>query len=695
MLGNKKSKKKEAKERIEKLKKLINYHRYLYHVLDRQEISDAALDSLKKELYDLEKQYPEFITIDSPTQRVGGKPLDKFVKINHKIRQWSFDDAFSEQEIKDFDSRIKRALTKVKPLLNKGLTFGKLDYVCELKIDGFKIVLTYEKGFLKTAVTRGDGLIGEDVTQNVKTIESIPLKLHKNIDIIIEGEIWLSKKDFESINEKRRKKGEALFANPRNVAAGSIRQLDPKITTSRKLDSFIYDLSWLGHLVSKGTLSVPDTQLEELKFLQKCGFKVNKHYKLCNGIEEVIEFWKEWEKKKDKLPYGVDGIVVKVNQRKLQEILGYTGKSPRFAIAFKFAAKQAITIVENIQVQVGRTGALTPVVHLKPVVIAGSVVSRATLHNEDEVKRLGLKIGDTVIIQKAGDVIPDVIEVLKDLRTGKEKEFRMPEKCPMCDTKIIKEKNSPIAKCPNPKCESRHRRSLYYFISKNALNIEGFGPKIIDALLDNGLIQDAADIFDLKEGDIVPLERFGEKSAENIIKAIADKKEISLERFIIALGILHVGERTAQELADKFGSLDNIKKADLDNLRSIKDIGEIVAKSVYDWLRDRHNQEFLNKLLARIKIKKGGIKKVGTKLKGLKFVLTGSLDAISRDQAKEKIRLLGGEAVESVSSKTDYVVVGKDPGSKYDKAKKLGVKILNEKEFLGIIEHVKHRVFDM
>lgn len=664
----------EVKKRAEKLRKLINYHRYLYHVLDRQEISDAVLDSLKKELYDLEQQYPEFITIDSPTQRVGGKPLDKFVKVRHKIRQWSFDDAFSEQEMIDFDARIRRMLEK-----SFGYRIAEcVEYTCELKIDGFKIILTYEKGILKTAATRGDGLVGEDVTQNVKTIESVPLRLEKNVDAVIEGEIWISKKDFEAINEQRKKKGEPLFANPRNIAAGSIRQLDPKIAASRKLDSFMYDIGYLK--------SAPETQLEELKLLQELGFKVNKYFKFCKGINEVIEFWKEWQKKKGRLPYGVDGIVVKLNKREWQEKLGYTGKSPRFAIAFKFPAEQAATAVEDIQIQVGRTGVLTPVAYLRPVLIAGSTVSRATLHNEDEIKRLGLKIGDTVIIQKAGDVIPDVIQVIKDLRTGKEKIFKMPEKCPMCDASIAREKDSPLVKCPNPRCESRHRRSLYYFVSKSALDIDGLGPKIIDALLDNGLIQDAADIFDLKEGDIASLERFGEKSADNIIKAIDAKKEISLDRFIIALGILHAGERTAQVLADKFGSLENLEKASLDELRSIKDVGEVVAKSIYEWFKDKHNKEFLKKLLARIKIRKFGRKKIGIKLKGLKFVLTGSLGSMSRDEAKEKIRLLGGEAVESVSSKTDYVVAGADSGSKYDKAKKLGVKILNEQKFLDMLK---------
>lgn len=662
--------KKEIKIRIDKLKDAINRHRYLYHVLDKQEISDPALDSLKKELYDLEQQNPEFIASDSPTQRVGGKPLDKFVKVRHKVRQWSFNDAFSEEEMIDFDERVKRTLKKEIGGKNN------FEYVCELKIDGFKIILIYEKGILKTASTRGDGIFGEDVTQNVRTIESIPLRLEKDVDAIVEGEIWMPKKELERINKEREKNNEPLFANTRNAAAGSIRQLDPEISASRKLDSFAYDLSYFKPL--------PDTQFEELKLLSKLGFKVNKHFKLCNNIKEVIDFWKDWQRKKDAMPYGVDGVVVKLNNRRWQELLGYTGKAPRFAIAFKFPAEQAATIVEDIQVQVGRTGVLTPVAHLRPVFVAGSTVSRATLHNEDEIKKLGVRIGDTVILQKAGDVIPDIVKVMKEMRTGKEKIFHMPKSCPMCRTAVAREKNSPIIKCPNKNCPSRHRRSLYYFTSKHAMDIEGLGPKIIDALLDNGLIQDAADIFDLKEGDLIPLERFGEKSAENIIKAINVGREIELDKFITALGILHAGERTGQDLAKKFGSIEKLRHASLEAINSIENIGDITARSVFEWFRNEQNKKSLDKLLKRVNVK--NIKhRVSNKLKGLKFVLTGSLELMPRDKAKEKIRALGGKVMESVSKETDYVVAGTDPGSKYDKAKKLGVQILNEKEFLDMI----------
>ncbi|HDH04028.1 MAG TPA: NAD-dependent DNA ligase LigA, partial [Candidatus Campbellbacteria bacterium] len=549
---------------------------------------------------------------------------------------------------------------------------------CELKIDGFKIVLTYEKGILKTAATRGDGIIGEDVTQNVKTIESIPLRLEKDVNVVVEGEIWMGKKEFERLNLERKKKGEPLFANPRNVAAGSIRQLNPKVTASRKLDSFMYDLSW-------GNFKLPETQYDELCFLRELGFKVNPHFELCKGVDEIVGYWRKWRKKRDKMDYWIDGVAVKLDEREWQKKLGYTGKAPRFAVAFKFPAEQAVTVVENIDVQVGRTGALTPVAHLRPVLVAGSVVSRATLHNKEEIKRLDVRVGDTVVVQKAGDVIPDVVKVIKEMRSGKEKVFKMPDKCPICGTPVAREKGSPVVKCPNKKCAVRHRRSLYYFVSKKGFDIEGMGAKIIDVLLDNGLIDDAADIFDLKKGDLIPLERFAEKSAENLIKAIGARKEITLERFIISLGIPNVGESTARDLAKKFCSIENLQNTDLEELEKIRDIGGIVAKDVFNWFRGGYNKKFLNKLLKRVKIKLVR-HRISNKLGGKKFVLTGSLESMSRDEAKDKVRSLGGVVAESVSQKTDFVVAGKDPGSKYDKAKKMGIKILNEKAFLDIIK---------
>jgi len=670
--------KKQVQDRVEKLKAVINHHRYLYHVKDKQEMSDAALDSLKHELYQLEQKYPELTSADSPTQRVGGTPLDKFEKIKHVVPQWSFEDAFSADEIREFDAKVKRMLEKS---LRGGVSQSvpdKLQYTCELKIDGFKIVLTYEKGILQSAATRGDGKVGENVTKNAKTIESIPLKLEKEVDIVVEGEIWMGRKDFEKLNKQREKDGQPLYANPRNVAAGSIRQLDPKIAASRKLDCFCYDLT-------KANFGLSKTQLEELELLKSLGFKVNPYFKLCNGVEEVVKFWEGWYDKKDKTDYWVDGVVVKLNDTKWQEKLGYTGKAPRFAIALKFPAEQTTTVVEDIGIQVGRTGVLTPVAHLKPVLIAGSTVSRATLHNKEEIERLGVRIGDTVIIHKAGDIIPNVVEVLKDFRTGKEKKFKMPEQCPICGSNVKQDEGSPLVRCSNKKCAVQHRRALHYFVSKNAFDIDGLGPKVIDALIDNGLVQDASDLFDLKEGDVEPLERFAEKSAENLIKAINDRRKISFERFLIALGILHVGERTAQDLVNVFATLEDLQKANLEELEEIENIGGIVAKSVFDWFRNEDNKKFLNKLLNRVEIIYEK-KKKGTKLAGKKFVLTGTLETMSRDQAKEKIENLGGYVVGTVSAKTDFVVAGENPGLKYDSAQKLGVKIVGEKEFLGMVE---------
>jgi len=701
----------DIKTRLEKLKETINHHRYLYHVLDRQEISDAALDSLKHELAELEKQYPRYVSPDSPTQRIGGKPLDKFAKVVHKARQWSFGDAFTEEEIKEFDERVKKMLAKEVPTTSRFNLAARrnLDvaYVCELKIDGFKIVLTYENGILRTAATRGDGVTGEDVTQNIKTIESIPLKLEKPVNIVVEGEIWMSKKEFERLNKEQEKKNLPPFANPRNAAAGSIRQLDPSVAASRKLDSYIYDIALIERLEeekrrgssfslsdkegeSSKTASsslFPKTQVKELELLKDLGFKVNKNYKLCGNIEEVIAYWKEWQKKKDKENYWIDGVAVKLNRRDWQERLGYTGKAPRFATAFKFPAEQATTVVEDIVTQIGRTGALTPVAHLSPVLVAGSVVSRATLHNHSEIKRLGLKIGDTVIIQKAGDVIPEVVNILKEMRTGKEKEFKMPEICPVCGGKLTQEKNSPIIRCANKNCSVKHRRSLHYFASKKAMNIEGLGPKIIDALLDNGLIQDAADIYDLKEGDLEPLERFGEKSAKNIVNSVNAAKTTTLPRFLTALGIFHVGEEMADLLAKRAKSIEVLSDMSAEELQKIDGIGPKVAESVFDWFKDKRNRELFKRLLKRIKIilpEKSPLLE-NSKIKGKIFVLTGTMESVSRDKAKEEIKLRGGHLSESVSKNTDFTVAGAEPGSKYGKAKKLGVKIISEKKFLELL----------
>lgn len=671
----------EAKNRIEKLKEVIRHHRYLYHVLDKQEISDAALDSLKAELKKLEDEYPEFLTPDSPTERVGGEPLEKFEKVKHEVLQWSFNDAFTEDEIRDFDKRVKKNLD-LPAQAGKSTT-----YTCELKIDGFKIILTYKKGVLQTAATRGDGKIGENVTQNVKTIESIPLRLREDVDVVVEGEIWMPRREFERINKEREKKGEPLYANPRNVAAGTIRQLDPKIVAARKLDSFIYD-------IGQASFSLPQTQFEELKRLQDLGFKVNKHFKLCKTIDDVIEYWRQWEKKAKKENYLIDGVVVKVNERELQEKLGYTGKAPRFAIAFKFPAEEVTTVVEGVTVQVGRTGALTPVAHLKPVVVAGSTVSRATLHNFDEIKRLDVRIGDTVIIRKAGDIIPEVVEVLKDLRSGKEKIIKTPTKCPVCDSPVSKEPiggrqgESAALYCTNKNCFAIELEKIIHFVSKKGMNIDGMGEKIVEQLMNEGLIADYADIYELEFGDLESIERFAEKSAENLIKAIGKSKRVPLAKFLFALGIRHIGEETAVLIAEQFGSLGAIQKVTITGFEAVEGIGDVVAQSISEWFQGKDNQKVLKKLLKHIHtVGPKKVPKKKLKLSGKSFVITGTLESMSRDEAKQKIKELGGKVSSSVSGATDFLVLGVDPGAnKVTAAEKFGTKTLNEKEFLKLIK---------
>ena len=675
-------KKEEVKKRIEKLRKVISHHRYLYHVLNRQEISDAALDSLKHELYKLEQQFPELITPDSPTQRIAGKPLEGFRKIKHKTPMLSIEDIFSKEELQDWIDYLKRLAPN-----------AQFNYFAELKIDGFAITLIYKNGIFICGATRGDGKTGEDVTQNLKTIESIPLKLEirgntptkrnkekikkliEEGEIEIRGEVYMEKKKFEKLNKELEKKGQKSYTNPRNLAAGSIRQLDPKLAASRPLNFLAYDITTdLGQ----------KTHFEEHQILPILGFKTDKG-KECQSLQEIIDFWKATEKKREKYPFQIDGIVVNVNQNSIFEKLGVVGKSPRGVRAFKFSPKQATTKILNIKIQIGRTGITTPVAILKPVEVGGVTISRATLHNEDEIKRLGVKIGDTVIVGRAGDVIPDVIQVLPELRTGEEKTFKMPEKCPACNTKLVKEEGEVAWRCPNPKCPAREREYFYHFVSKGAFDIVGLGPKIIDRLLDIGLISDPADLFLLKEKDLSSLERFAEKSAKNLISAIQSKKEITLSRFIYALGIRNIGEETAQILSRHFGYFEKLKNASLEEFQEIKDIGPVVAKSIFDFFQEKRNLKLIKKL-KQVDVKIISEKKPKFQpLEGKTFVLTGTLESMTRDEAKEKIRELGGDISESVSKKTDYVVVGSEPGFKHDKAQKLNIKILTEKQFLKLL----------
>lgn len=676
--------KQQAKLRIEKLKKVINHHRYLYHVLEHQEISEGALDSLKHELYQLEKSFPELRTPDSPTQRVEGEPLEGFEKVKRKLPMLSLEDVFNQKELEDWQDYLKRLVPG-----------QKFDYFAEMKIDGFAISLVYQHGILWQGSTRGDGIIGEDVTQNLKTIESIPLKLEvrgelpspeikKNLnkliargEIEIRGEVYMEKKDFEKFNQERKKRGESTYANPRNLAAGSIRQLDPKLAASRPLKFLAYDIvTDLGQT----------RHSQEHQILPRLGFKTDPG-EICKSLKEIIGFWHQVSQNREKLPFQIDGIVINVDDNSLFQKLGVVGKSPRGARAFKFSPVQATTLVQDIKIQIGRTGAATPVAHLKPVEVGGVTITRATLHNTEEIKRLGVKIGDTVIVDRAGDVIPEVVKVMKDLRTSNEKEFRMPKTCPVCGSELVKAAKEAIWRCPSLKCQAKQKRYFYHFISKGAFDIKGVGPRIIDQLIAENLITDPADLFELKEGDLIPLERFAEKSAENLIKAIQQRKEITLARFIYALGIRNVGEETAQDLARHFKDIKNLRKASREGLEEVRDIGPEVASSIYNWFHQKRNLRFLERL------KKVGITiitptpfKVSRKLTGKTFVLTGSLKTLSREETKERIRNLGGDISEAISKKTDLVVAGENPGSKLDKAKELGIKIINEREFLQLLE---------
>ena len=668
----------DIQQHYDKLKDSINHYRRLYHTFDREEISEAARDSLMRELADLEKEHPELVTPDSPTQRVGGTPLPQFTKVRHQVAQWSFNDAFTAEDMYEFDARVKRFLGSLEPV----------EYVCELKIDGLKIILTYEKGLLKTAATRGDGLVGEEVTHNVRTIESVPLALARPVDIVVEGEVWMSEEALRETNLLRQAQDKKLplFANPRNAAAGSLRQLDPRVAAARKLDTFIYD-------VAQTSERLPDTQYQELNYLCELGFKVNPHFELAGSVEDILTYWEQWKGKSKSQGYWVDGIVIKVNEHMLQERLGYTGKAPRFAIAFKFPAEQVTTVVEAIALQVGRTGVLTPVAHLRPVSVAGSVVSRATLHNEDEIKRLDVRVGDTVILQKAGDVIPDIVQVLVELRPRNAKPYRWPTRVPECggDRRIERVPGEAAWRCVYKNSFAVERRVLRHFASKGALNIEGLGPSTVDALLEKGLVQHFDDFFTLTEGDLLTLEGFADVSAKKLVESITKvSKKVSLARLLAGLSIPHVGEETALLLAQNFKTVDDIAKANEEKLAAIDGIGPIVAKAIVRWFGETKNKIVIERLKKVLHIENSDYAALRQaqgekpKLFGKTFVLTGALESMTRDEAKEKIRKLGGNVSSSVSKKTFAVVAGQDPGSKRTDAEKLGVQVVSEREFLGL-----------
>ncbi len=667
---------KDVRMRVDKLRKAIEHYRFQYHVHDKEEMSPKALDSLKYELVKLEEAYPALITPDSPTQRVAGKPLKGFKKVKHTVAQWSLNDAFTETDMHEFDARVKRMLLGI---YGKPITPS---YICELKIDGLKVVLTYEKGLLVGAATRGDGTIGEDVTHNVRTIESVPLCLNQPLDVVVEGEVWLSTKELERINRERKQTAEAPFANPRNAAAGSIRQLDPKIASARKLATYIYELA-------RTSSVLPTTQSQSLATLQSLGFKVNMNFRQCKNVSEIISFWKEWQKNAPKQEYWIDGIVVKVDERKYQDALGYTGKGPRYAIAFKFPTEQVTTVVEDIVLQVGRTGVLTPVAHLRPVSVLGTTVSRATLHNEDEIARLDVRIGDTVVLEKAGDVIPDIISVVTQLRTGKEKKFVFPSHVNACggDGAIERIHGAAAYRCVNRDSFTQLLRRLAYFTSRSAFNIEHLGPKNVELLMKADLLAAPDDFFTLTKGDLLSLPRFGEKSADNLLAAIDARRKISLARFITALSVDHVGEETAHDLARAFKTTEALSSASLEALTAVDGVGGIVAASLYAWMHTPAHKAMLKRLLKEVHVEAEHTPQITrSPFLGKTVVLTGGLLTFTRDEAKTKIRSLGGNVSSSVSKETHFVVAGADAGSKLDTARKLGVTVIDEQQFLAMLK---------
>lgn len=712
--------KKEIKNRIEKLKKEINIHRYNYHVLDKESISGAVLDSLKNELFKLEQENPELITSDSPTQRMGGKAVDKFVKSEHFSPMLSLFDAFSEEDIFSWQDRLGRFLSD-----NKNDKFiPDWNYYCELKLDGLALNLKYKKSFLVEGSTRGDGKIGENIISNVKTIDSIPLTLEldiekiKNLDlneksllnilksdfVEIRGEAIMTKKRLEKLNNIYSRKNKTLLSNTRNAAAGSLRQLDPSLAEERKLQFYVYDIIFYKN---NKKINILKSREDSDKLAMILGFKVVKHNKLCKNLEEVFDFHKYWEKNKEKLDFGIDGVVVKINELKWNDILGVVGKAPRYAMAYKFSAEQASTKIKDIVWQVGRTGILTPTAILEPVKLSGAVISRSTLHNMDEIQRLDIKIGDTVIIERAGDVIPKVISVLKNLRSGVEQNICTPKKCPICESDVVKTKDEVAYRCSNLRCYAVNLRQIIHFVSKNAIDIEDLGPKIVEQLLNEGLIRDFADLYAIKKDDLINLERFAEKSADNFVKAINSKKELDLSRFIYALGIRHIGQESAENIADyiyniyKSNIRDNkidisdfikiCKNIEVEDLQNIEDFGPKVSNSFYNYFKDEHNLKILDKLekinlslfFRNVDIKSSEKNKdVFSK----SFLLTGGLSNLTRESAKAKIKELGGRVLPSVSSKLDFLIVGEKPGSKLEKAKSLGVKIISEEEFLKMIK---------
>ncbi len=666
--------KEQAEKRIEELRKLIRHHNYLYYVLNKPEISDAQYDKLMNELKELESKFPELITPDSPTQRVGAPPAEQFETVKHVRPMLSLDTAMEKEEIKKFDERVKRELG-----------ISDVEYVAEPKLDGLSVELIYEHGKLVMGSTRGDGINGENVTENIKTIRAVPLVLRSEEipvpDVLaVRGEVIMHIDDFEELNKKLIEKGEQPMANPRNGAAGSLRRLDPRETAERPLDIFFYEIMDI-----RGYDGI-NTQWKALQSLKKWGLKVNPLVRKCREIGEAIEYHEEMAEKRDRLSYEIDGIVIKVNRFDYQEKLGAKSRSPRWAIAYKFPPREEVTEIVDIVVQVGRTGTLTPVALLKPVDVKGVTVSRATLHNQDFIDQMDIRIGDTVKVARAGDVIPEVVSVLKEKRTGRERKFHIPDRCPVCNSNVVKE--GAFYRCTGGlSCPAQLKRAITHFASKEAMDIEGLGGKTVDMMVDSGLIKGVSDLYFIKKEDLLKLPRFAEKSADNLLNAIEESKNRSLVRFIYALGIPNVGEHVARLLAKKFGSLENLMKASREDLLSIYEIGPEIAENVVAFFREKHNLDEIEKMRqAGVKATTAVEKKEeGGPLHGKTFVFTGALQNFSRDEAKAIVEELGGRASSSVSKSTDYVVVGENPGSKYEKAKKLGVKIITEEEFMEMI----------
>lgn len=656
-----------AARRARKLREEISFHEKKYYVDSDPQISDSEFDRLVRELGDIESRFPDLITPESPTQRVGEKPVEGFPTVAHTIPMLSLDNCFRVEELQEFETRIQKLLPG-----------EKIEYVAELKIDGLSISVLYRNGVFSQAVTRGDGFRGDEVTSNVKTIRSLPLAIEERRNIELRGEVYLPFESFRKLNREQEDQGKPAFANPRNAAAGSIRLLDPREVGRRRLDAFYY------YIYTEGQ-ELP-TQWQSLGRLRELGFKANPHSRLCRTIREAVDFWEEWRDKREELDYDVDGIVVKVNSAEQRTSLGMTAKSPRWAISFKFPARQATTRIKEIRVQVGRTGALTPVALLEPVKLSGTTITRSTLHNEDEIKRKGIRVGDWVLIERSGDVIPRVVSVMKERRTGKEKNFTFPKTCPVCGSSAFRPEGEAISRCTNPSCPAKLRESLLHFAWRQAMNIEGLGDALVDQLIDKGLIRAVPDLYSLRYEDLVDLERMGPKSSRNLLAEIENSKKRGLGALVFALGIRHVGERLARTLAEHYGTLDALAGASADDLVQVEDIGPKVAESIVFFFRQPENSALIRRLKEAGLDPRSEAAKAGPRpLRGKTFVLTGTLANFERDRAKELIERRGGKVASSVSSKTDYLVVGASPGSKLAKARELGVTTLNENEFLRLV----------